>query len=127
MGTLILLYSLKISNFHFLQNWKELKGMKLNIINFFTKTLKIHLCIQLFILKYESNSNIIIKWFHLFLSMFFLNKVTYILFICITFHFFILKHPNNVTLTSFHSFLFYSFPLLKYILFNFIPFISILL
>ena len=50
-GTLIPLYSLKISNFHSSRNWEEWKGMKLDLMIFFTKTPKIPLYIQLFILK----------------------------------------------------------------------------
>ena len=52
-GILIPLYSLKISNFHPSQNWEEWGGggIKLNLMIFFTKTLKIPLYIQLFILK----------------------------------------------------------------------------
>ena len=50
-GTLILLYSLKISNFHSLQNLEEWEGMKLDLMIFFTKTPKIPLYIQSFILK----------------------------------------------------------------------------
>ena len=43
------------------KEWKiiECNGIKFN--EFFTKTPKIPLYIQLFILKYESNSNIVIK------------------------------------------------------------------
>ena len=70
-------------------------GIKFN--EFFTKTPKIPLYIQLFILKYESNSNIVIKWFHPISSMLLPNKITYISFIFIHFHFFILKHPIKVT------------------------------
>ena len=32
--TLIPLYSLKISNFHSLQNWEELEGIELDLMNF---------------------------------------------------------------------------------------------
>ena len=39
-GTLIPLYSLKISNFHFLQNWEEWEGMKLDLMIFLLKLLK---------------------------------------------------------------------------------------
>ena len=60
-GTLIPLYSLKISNFHSSRNWEKWEGMKLDLMTFFTKTLKIPLYIQFFILKQGSNSNIVIK------------------------------------------------------------------
>ena len=65
--------------------------------DFFTKTLKILLYIQLFILKYGSNSNIFIKWFHSILSMLLPNKIIYIPFIFINFYSFILKHSIKVT------------------------------
>ena len=35
--TLIPLYFLKTSNFHSLQNWKELEGIKLDLMNFLPK------------------------------------------------------------------------------------------
>ena len=60
-GTLIPLYSLKTSNFHSSRNWEKWEGMKLDLMIFFTKTLKIPLYIQFFILKQGSNSNIVIK------------------------------------------------------------------
>ena len=41
------------SNFHSPKNWEEWEGMKLNLMNFFTKTFKISLYIQPFILKYS--------------------------------------------------------------------------
>ena len=44
-GTLISFYSFKTSNFHSLGNWEELKGMKFDLMNFFTKNPKIHLYI----------------------------------------------------------------------------------
>ena len=74
-----------------------MRGNKIRFNDFFTKTPKIPLYIQPFILKYGSNSNIIIKWFHYIPSMLLQNKITYISFIFIPFHFFILKHPIKVT------------------------------
>ena len=59
--TLIHLYPFKTSNFHSPQNQEELEGIELDLMNFFTKTPKIPLYIQSFILKQGSNSNIIIK------------------------------------------------------------------
>ena len=50
-GTLISFYSFKISNFHSPQYWDVWEGMKLDLMILFTKTLKIPLYIQLFILK----------------------------------------------------------------------------
>ena len=64
----------------------KLGGMERNEIRFdefFTKTSKIPLYIQPFILKEESNSNIVIKWFHVIPSMLLPNEITYILFIFI--------------------------------------------
>ena len=58
-------------------------GNKIRFNDFFTKTPKIPLYIQLFILKYGSNSNIIIKWFHYIPSMLLPNKIIYIPFIFI--------------------------------------------
>ena len=54
----ISLYSFKISNFH---SFEIGRRSKIRLNKFFTKTLKIPLYIQFFILKYESNSNIVIK------------------------------------------------------------------
>ena len=45
------LNSLKISSFHSPRNWEEWEGMELDLMIFFTKTPKIPLYIQLFILK----------------------------------------------------------------------------
>ena len=42
---------LKISNFHSSKNWEEWEGVELNLMNFFTKTPKIPLYIQPFVLK----------------------------------------------------------------------------
>ena len=64
----------------------KLGGMGENEIifnEFFTKTLKIPLYIQSFILKYGSNNNIVIKWFHFIPSILVPNKITYIQFIFI--------------------------------------------
>jgi len=66
-------------------------------MNFFTKTPKMPLYIQSFILKQGSNSNTVIKWIHFILSILLTNKITYISFIFILFHSFILKHPIKVT------------------------------
>ena len=88
-GTLISFYSFKTSNFHSPQYWDVWEGMKLDLMILFTKTLKIPLYIQLFILKQGYNSNIFIK--------------------------IILFHSLYVTLKqdyfTFHSFLFLSIPL----------------
>ena len=80
-GTLIPFYFLKTSNYS--RNLNELKEIKLDLMTFFNKISKIPIYIQSFILKYGSNNNIIIKWFHSFLFMLLLNKVTYISFISI--------------------------------------------
>ena len=63
--------------------------MKLDLMNFFTKTFKIPLYIQQFILKYVSNSNIVIKWFYFFPTILLRNKVSYIPFISITYAMFV--------------------------------------
>ena len=36
---------MKTSNFHSPQNWEELEGIELDLMNFFTRTLKIFLYI----------------------------------------------------------------------------------
>ena len=59
-GTLIPFYFLKISNFHPLK-LGGIGGNGIRFNDFFTKTPKIPLYIQLLILKWRSNSNIIIK------------------------------------------------------------------
>ena len=56
--TFISLYSFKTSNFY---SFEIGRRSKIRLNKFFTKTLKIPLYIQFFILKYESNSNIVIK------------------------------------------------------------------
>ena len=71
--------------------------MKLDLIIFFTKTPKIPLYIEPFILKYGSNNDIVIKCFNFIPFMLLLNKITYIPFIFIPFHSFILKYPIKVT------------------------------
>ena len=53
-------------------------GNKIKFNEFFTKTLKIPLYIQPFILKYWSNSNIVIKWFYSTPFILLPNKITYI-------------------------------------------------
>ena len=55
--------SLFLENLKFLFPLKlgGMRGNKIKFNDFFTKTLKIPLYIQPFILKYESNSNIVIK------------------------------------------------------------------
>ena len=50
-GTLILLYSFKISNFHSSWNWEEWEGMKLDLIIFLLKLPKYPYVFNLFILK----------------------------------------------------------------------------
>ena len=80
-------------------------GIKFN--EFFTKTPKIPLYIQLFILKYESNSNIVIKWYHSIPSILLPNKITYIPFIFIPFRSFVLKHPIKVNSIAFYYFPFF--------------------
>ena len=45
--------------------------------DFFTKTPKISLYIQQYILKHGSNSNIVIKWFHSIPSMLLSNKISF--------------------------------------------------
>ena len=69
---------------------EKIGGNEIKFNDFFTKTPKIPLYIQPFILKYWSNSNIVIK-------VLLPNKITYIPFIFIHFHSFILKHPIKVT------------------------------
>ena len=62
----------------------KLEGMRGNEIrfnDFFTETPKTPLYIQLFILKYGSNNNIVIKSFHFIPSLLLPNKITYIPFI----------------------------------------------
>ena len=71
--------------------------MKLDLMNFFTKTPKTPLYIQPFILNQGSKCNIVIKLFNFIPSMLLPNKITYILFIFIPFQPFILKHPIKVT------------------------------
>ena len=73
------------------------KGNEIRFNKFFTKTLKISIYIQPFILKWKSNNNIVIKWFYSFPSMLLTNKVIYIPLIFIHFYYFILKHSNKVT------------------------------
>ena len=72
-------------------------GNEIKFNDFFIKTPKIPQYIQPFILKLGFNSNIVIKWFHSILSMLLPNKITYVPFIFIPFHSFILKHPIKVT------------------------------
>ena len=79
-GTLVPFYFLKISNFH-PSKLRGIGGNGIRFNDFFTKTPKIPLYIQLFILKWKSNNNIVIKWFHSILSMLLPNKITYIPFI----------------------------------------------
>ena len=55
------------------------------------------------------------------------NKITYIPFIFIFFSFLYSKTSNQGYLIPFHSILFHSFPLLKYISFIFIPFHSLMI
>ena len=71
--------------------------MKLDLIIFFTKTPKIPLYIEPFILKYGSNNDIVIKCFNFIPFMLLLNKITYIPFIFIPVHSFILKYPIKIT------------------------------
>ena len=87
----------------------EMRGNEIRFNKFFTKTPKILLYIQPFILKKGSNCNIVIKWFHSISSMLLSNKITYILFIFIIFHSFILKHSINVNSIQFHSLMIISF------------------
>ena len=49
--TLILLYSLKTSNFHFSRNWEEREEMKLDLMNFLLKLPKYLYILNIFILK----------------------------------------------------------------------------
>ena len=60
-----------------------MEGNEIRFNDFFTKTPKISLYIKLFILKYESNNNIVIKWFHSIHSILLPNKIIYIPFISI--------------------------------------------
>ena len=91
--------------------------MKLNLMIFFTKTPKIPLYIQLFILKYGSNSNchkiIPFHSLHLAPKQDYLHSIYFHLFLFLYF-----KTSNQGYLIPFHSILFYSFPLLKYIPFH---------
>ena len=64
------------------------------LMNFFITTHKIPLYIQPFILKWGSNSNIVIKMIP-FISFYVTPKQGDLH--SIHFHSFILKHPNNVT------------------------------
>ena len=96
----------------FLQNLKflfpsKLGGMRGNEIrfnDFFTKTPKIPLYIQPFILKYGHNSNIVIKWFHSIPSMLLPNKLTLDSIHFYSFLFLYFKISNRGYLISFHFF-----------------------
>ena len=54
----------------------EMRGNGIRFNDFFTKTLKIPLYIQSFILKWGSNNNIVIKWFHSIPFVLLSNKIT---------------------------------------------------
>ena len=57
------------SQIFILSKFGGIRGNEIRFNEFFTKIPKIPLYIQPFILKYESNSNIVIKWFHSFSFM----------------------------------------------------------
>ena len=99
--------------------WK-IGGNRIRFNDFLIKTPKIPLHIQPFILKYEYNSNIVIKWFYFIPLCYSLTKL-------LIFHLFsfpsilYFKTSKQDYLITFHFFLLHSFLLLKYISFNFIP------
>ena len=98
--------------------------MKLNLMIFFTKTPKIPLYIQLFILKYGSNSNChkIIPFHSLHLA----PKQDYLHFIHFhSFPFFYFKTSNQGYLIPFHSIPFFSIHFLYLNTFHSIPLFSI--
>ena len=93
-----------------------MRGNEIRFNKFFTKTSKIPLYIQFFILKQRSNSNIVIKCFH---PIPFLPRYSQIrLLTFYSFPFLYFKTFNQGYLIPFHSILFHSFPLLKYITFH---------